>query len=148
MSEKQYDPQMHTAEHILNQTMVRMFGTTRSFSNHLEKKKSKCDYQFTRPLSEQEVEALQNNVNSIIADNRRVTEEYISRNQAEKEFNLSRLPDDAGDSIRIVKVDGYDSCPCIGPHVENTSEIGQVRISSTDFSNGVLRIRFKLERPN
>jgi len=147
MSEKQYDPQMHTAEHILNQTMVRMFGTTRSFSNHLEQKKSKCDYHFTRPLSELEVEALQNTVNSIIAGNRRVTEEYISRTQAEKEYNLGRLPEDAGDTIRIIKVDGYDSCPCIGPHVENTSEIGQLRIISTDFAEGVLRIRFKLDRP-
>lgn len=147
MSEKNYDPQMHTAEHILNQTMVRMFGSGRSFSNHLEKKKSKCDYRFTRPLSEQEVETLQNTVNSIIANNRKVTEEYIPRSQAEKEYNLERLPEDAGDTIRIVKVDNYDSCPCIGPHVENTSEIGQVRIISTDFADGVLRIRFKLDRP-
>ena len=147
MSEKQYDPQMHTAEHILNQTMVRMFGSARSFSNHLEKKKSKCDYHFSRALLEEEVESLQNSVNSVIADNRKVTEEYISRSQAEAEFNLGRLPEDVGDTIRIIKVDGYDACPCIGPHVGNTSEIGQVRIISTDFADGVLRIRFKLDRP-
>jgi len=147
MSEKHYDPQMHTAEHILNQTMVRMFGSGRSFSSHLEKKKSKCDYRFTRPLSEEEVETLQNTVNSIIADNRKVTEECIPRSQAEKEYNLGRLPDDVGDTIRIIKVDGYDACPCIGTHVGNTSEIGQLRIISTDFADGVLRIRFKLDRP-
>ncbi len=147
MSEKNYDPQMHTAEHILNQTMVRMFGSGRSFSNHLEKKKSKCDYHFTRPLSEQEVTQLQNKVNETISENRKVTEEYVLRSEAETAFNLSRLPEDAGDTIRIIKVDGYDACPCIGPHVENTSEIGQVRIISTDFTEGVLRIRFKLDRP-
>ncbi len=45
-----YDPQMHTAEHILNQTMVRIFGCERSFPSHIEKKKSKCDYRFDRPL--------------------------------------------------------------------------------------------------
>lgn len=147
MSEKNYDPQMHTAEHILNQTMVRMFGSGRSFSNHLEKKKSKCDYHFTRPLSEQEVTQLQNKVNETISENRKVTEEYVLRSEAETAFNLSRLPEDAGNTIRIIKVDGYDACPCIGPHVENTSEIGQVRIISTDFTEGVLRIRFKLDRP-
>ena len=147
MSEKNYDPQMHTAEHILNQTMVRMFGSGRSFSNHLEKKKSKCDYHFTRPLSEQEVAQLQNTVNAIISENRTVPEEYIPRSEAEQEFNLARLPEDAGDAIRIIKVDGYDACPCIGPHVDNTSEIGQVRIISSDYADGVLRIRFKLDRP-
>jgi len=53
---KQYaDQRMHTAEHILNQTMVRMFGCGRSFSSHIEKKKSKCDYRFERALSEEEL---------------------------------------------------------------------------------------------
>jgi len=147
MSEKHYDPQMHTAEHILNQTMVRMFGCSRSFSSHLEKKKSKCDYHFSRTLLEQEVEELQNTINVIIASNRKVTEEQISRSLAEQEYNLGRLPNDVGDTIRIIRVEGYDACPCIGTHVANTSEIGQVRIISTDFAEGVLRIRFKLDRP-
>ena len=34
---KQEYPPMHTAEHILNGTMVRMFGCGRSFSAHIEK---------------------------------------------------------------------------------------------------------------
>jgi hypothetical protein len=41
---KQEYPPMHTAEHILNQTMVRMFGCPRSRNAHIERKKSKCDY--------------------------------------------------------------------------------------------------------
>ncbi|HUW05054.1 MAG TPA: hypothetical protein VMW01_02230 [Williamwhitmania sp.] len=147
MSEKNYDPQMHTAEHILNQTMVRMFGTSRSFSNHLERKKSKCDYHFTRPLTEQELAALEDKVNEIIAKNIPISEEFLPRAEAQSRFNLSRLPEEAGDEIRIVKVGSYDSCPCIGPHVANTSEIGQLRILSSDYTDGVLRIRFKLERP-
>ena len=42
---KQEYPPMHTAEHILNQTMVRMFGCPRSKNAHIERKKSKCDYE-------------------------------------------------------------------------------------------------------
>jgi misacylated tRNA(Ala) deacylase len=49
-NKKNYDPEMHTAEHILNGTMVQMFGTGRAFSAHLEKKKSKCDYRIGRNL--------------------------------------------------------------------------------------------------
>ena len=33
---KQEYPPMHTAEHILNQTMVRMFGCPRSKNAHIE----------------------------------------------------------------------------------------------------------------
>jgi Ser-tRNA(Ala) deacylase AlaX len=50
---KEYaDPRMHSAEHILNQTMVRMFKCERLLQAHIEKKKSKCDYHFDRALTE------------------------------------------------------------------------------------------------
>ncbi|MGM0375330.1 MAG: hypothetical protein ACQEQ0_00965, partial [Bacteroidota bacterium] len=55
---KNYDPYMHTVEHVLNQTMVRHFNVERAFSSHLEKKKSKCDYHFHRNLTEDEAKAL------------------------------------------------------------------------------------------
>ncbi|GAG26746.1 unnamed protein product, partial [marine sediment metagenome] len=48
------DPRMHTVEHILNQTMVQLFGSPRCFSSHIERKLSKCDYHF-RQLEEHEI---------------------------------------------------------------------------------------------
>ena len=49
---------MHTAEHILNQTMVRMFGCERSRNAHIERKKSKCDYTLPcEPTAEQIAES-------------------------------------------------------------------------------------------
>lgn len=141
---KQYYPPMHTAEHILNQTMVRKFNKGRSFSNHIEKKKSKCDYHFDRNLTREEIIDIENTVNRVIESNLEVAEEMITRNTAEEEYNLKKLPDEAGDMIRIIKVGDYDACPCSGDHVTNTSEIGKFRIVSTGFENNVLRIRFKL----
>lgn len=143
-SSKQYNPQMHSAEHILNQTMVKMFNCGRSFSNHIEKKKSKCDYYFERDLIQSEVEEIENRVNEIIKSNLEVVEEFYSKEEAEKTFNLSKLPDEAGDTIRVIKIGDYDTCPCSGLHVSNTKEIGNFKIISTSFSDGVLRIRFKL----
>jgi Ser-tRNA(Ala) deacylase AlaX len=143
-SGKQYHPQMHSAEHILNQTMVRMFNCRRSFSNHIEKKKSKCDYHFDRDLSPDEIMKIENKVNEVISEDLLVTEEFYSREKAETKFNLSKLPDDAGDKIRVIKIGDYDCCPCSGLHVSHTKEIGKFKIGSTDFKEGVLRIRFKL----
>jgi Ser-tRNA(Ala) deacylase AlaX len=143
-SNKQYHPQMHSAEHILNQTMVRMFGCGRSFSNHIEKKKSKCDYHFERNLSENEIDEINSNVNEVIQRDLRVIEEFINREDAEEKFNLTRLPDDSGDKIRIIRIGDYDACPCSGLHVARTKEIGRFNINSTNFNDGVLRIRFKL----
>ena len=143
-SNKQYNPQMHSAEHILNQTMVRMFNCGRSFSNHIEKKKSKCDYHFDRNLIQSEIEELENRVNEIIERDLLVVEELSSRKEAEEKFNLTRLPEDTGDTVRIIKIGDYDACPCSGLHVSHTKEICKFKIISTDHNNGVLRIRFKL----
>ncbi|MBI1932466.1 MAG: hypothetical protein HYS24_08005 [Ignavibacteriales bacterium] len=145
---KEYHPQMHTAEHILNQTMVRMFNKGRSFSAHLEKKKSKCDYHFERNLTETEVIELEKKVNDIISQNLNVTEEIIDFEIAQKLYNLQKLPEGVTENVRIIKVGEYDACPCIGQHVANTNEIGRFKVISTGFENGILRLRFKLEQIN
>ena len=64
---KEYsEPRMHTAEHLLNQTMVRLFGCGRAFSSHIEKKRSKCDYRFTRDLTAEEKAELEKRVNDLV----------------------------------------------------------------------------------
>jgi alanyl-tRNA synthetase len=143
---KAIDPAMHTAEHILNRTMVRLFDCGRAFSAHIEKKKSKCDYRLNRPLDEGDVSRIEREVNARIDANLPVTEHFVDRETAEGDFDLARLPDKAGDRIRVVSVGDYDACPCIGPHVSASGEIGRFRITSTDYRDGVLRIRFKLDR--
>lgn len=142
---KDYYAPMHTAEHILNQTMVRLFGCARSKTNHIEKNKSKCDYFLpSAPTEEQmrEVEAL---VNDVIARGLPVTAQTLPRDVAEKSVDLSGLPAGAEGAVRLVRVGEYDVCPCIGKHVENTSQIGRFKLSSWDYQEGKLRVRFKLE---
>lgn len=143
-SNKQYHPQMHSAEHILNQTMVRMFNCGRSFSNHIEKKKSKCDYHFNRNLTEAEIEEIESKVNEVINNDLSVKEEFYSKEEAQTKFNLSKLPYNAGDKIRIIKIGDYDACPCSGLNVSQTMEIGTFKIISSDYNDNVLRVRFKL----
>ncbi|TFG64199.1 MAG: hypothetical protein E4H36_03645 [Spirochaetales bacterium] len=136
---------MHTAEHILNRTMTEIMGTARSFTSHLDGKKGKCDYKFSRNLTAEETALLERQVNGVIVRKTPVTEEFVTRAYADEHFNVSKLPEKAGDAIRIIRVGGYDVCPCIGAHVGNTSEIGSFRLVSSDYAEGVLRVRFRLE---
>ena len=137
---------MHSAEHIVNQTMMRMFRSGRSFSAHIERKKSKLDYHFDRALTQEEVEELGKRVNDIIQADLPVTEEFVAMDEAARHYNLERLPDEAGERIRIIRIGDYDACPCIGPHVKSTGEIEGFRMVSTSFEKGILRIRYKLAR--
>ncbi len=143
-NKKDYNPEMHSAEHILNQTMVRMFNRGRSISQHIEKKKSKCDYRFDRNLTPEEIEEIENRVNEVIKQNADVREEFVTREEAGKIVSLSKLPEDAGEMIRLIRIGDYDVCPCSGVHVSNTKEIGGFKIYSTDYNEGLLRVRFKL----
>lgn len=142
---KQEYPPMHTAEHILNQTMVRMFGCPRSKNAHIEKKKSKCDYILPTEPEADQLHAVENQVNKIITEDLPVKIEYVSRNRVPEGIDLSKLPEEAGETLRIVRIGEYDACACIGQHVSRTSEIGKFKIISTDYHAPVLRIRFKLE---
>jgi len=142
---KEYDPRMHSAEHIMNQTMVRMFNCGRAFSAHIEKKKSKCDYHFDRDLTPDEKSEIERRVNEIIQADLPVTEQFLGREEASERFSLKRLPEEAGDAIRIISVGDYDACPCSGTHAPSTKSLGVFKIGSTTWENGVLRVRFKLE---
>jgi alanyl-tRNA synthetase len=142
---KQEYPPMHTAEHILNQTMVRMFGCPRSKSSHIERKKSKCDYLLSEAPTTEQIEEIQNRVNEAIRQNHTVTVSFVKRTEVPDGVDLSKLPGDASEMLRLVSVGDYDICACAGTHVPNTSEIGTFKIISTDFAEGKLRVRFKLE---
>ena len=134
----------HSCEHLLNATMVKMFGCPRSRNAHVEKKKSKCDYILdTEPTAEQivQIEAM---VNDEIARHHDVTIEFMSREQAASIVDMSKLPEDASDTLRIVRIGDYDACACIGVHVNNTSEIGTFKIISHSYENGVWRLRWKV----
>ena len=143
---KQEHPPMHTCEHIINQTMIRLFGCGRSVSAHIERKKSKLDYRLTACPTEEQIKNLENTVNQIIMQHLPVTTEFITQEEAKGRFDLKRLPEDASETVRVVKVGDYDECLCIGTHVANTSEIGTFKIISHDWDgeNKRWRIRFKL----
>ena len=143
-AKKLYNEPMHTCEHILNQTMVRMFGCGRSVNAHIEKKKSKCDYILSEAPTDEQIAEITRKVNEVIDMHLPVYEELMSRDEAAKIADLSKLPADASDTLRVIRVGDYDACACIGQHVDNTSELGYFEIISHDFENGRWRVRFKL----
>ena len=116
---KQEYPPMHTAEHLLNATMVKTFGCPRSRNAHIERKKSKCDYILSSCPTAEQIQSIEDRVNEVISQNL---------------------------TLHIVRIGDYDACACIGLHVSHTSEVGTFKIISYDYDEErqTLRIRFKL----
>ena len=141
---KEEYPPAHTAEHLLNATMVKLFKCPRSKNAHIERKKCKCDYILDSCPSELQVGYIELRINQLISDALPVTIDYMSREEAASIVDLSKLPEDASETLRIVRIGDYDACACIGAHVKNTSEIGTFKILSHVFNEGVWRVRWKV----
>lgn len=143
---KEEFPPAHTAEHLLNQTMIRMFGCGRSENAHIERKKSKMTFTLNHKPSRKEEKAIEDRMNELIADDMPVTYEVVNRDNIPANVTVDRLPSDASEKVRLVHIGNYDVCPCIGKHVRSTSQIGKFVMLGTnwDEQKHAFRIRFKI----
>ena len=94
--------------------------------------------------TDEQIAAIEQQVNDVIAKQLPVTAEFVTRDNVPAGVDLGKLPADASETLRIIRVGDYDICACIGTHVGNTREIGTFRIISHSYENGTLRLRFKL----
>ena len=143
---KEEFPPAHTAEHLLNQTMQRLFGCERSFNAHIERKKSKMSFRLDHKPSRQEEKEIERRMNELIGEDLPVTFEFVTRDNLPADISTDRLPDDASETIRLVRIGDYDVCPCIGRHVRSTSQIGRFEMLGTNWDEmeHSFRVRFKI----
>ncbi len=139
-------PPAHTAEHLLNQTMIRLFGCERSFNAHVERKKSKMSFHLTQKPGRAEEREIERRMNELIAEDLPVTFEYVTQDNLPDGVVLDRLPENASDTIRLVRIGDYDVCPCIGKHVRSTAQIGRFELLGTNWDEmeHSFRVRFKV----
>ncbi len=139
-------PPAHTTEHLLNQLMGRLFGCERSRNAHIERKKSKITYILDHKPDRREERMIEQQMNDLINQDLPVTYEMVDRENLPDEIDASRLPDDAGETIRLVRIGDFDVCPCVGKHVRSTSQIGRFVLLGTNWDEmtHAFRIRFKV----
>ena len=137
-------PPMHTAEHLLNQTMVRMFGCERSQNAHIERKKSKINYTLKSEPTAEQIAEIERIMNDLIQQDIPVVYDFVTRDEIPEGVTLNKLPNDASETLRIVRIGDYDVCACIGAHVKSTGEIVSFHINSTSWNDGNFRIVFKV----
>ena len=139
-------PPAHTAEHLLNQTMIRLFGCERSYNAHIERKKSKMSFHLDRKPTRQEEKEIEREMQRLIDEDLPVTFELVTRDNLPDNVSADRLPADASENIRLVRRGDYDVCPCIGKHVRSTAQIGRFEMLGTNWDEHErsFRVRFKI----
>ena len=146
---KEEFPPAHTAEHLLNQVMIRLFGCERSYNAHIERKKSKMSFRLDHKPTRQEEKEIERERLRLIDEDLPVMFEFVKRDEIPAGVQLDRLPDDASETLRLVRIGDFDVCPCIGRHVRSTGQIGRFEMLGTnwDEQERSFRVRFKIIAP-
>ena len=134
---KEEFPPAHTAEHLLNQVMIRLFGCERSYNAHIERKKSKMSFHIDHKPTRQEEKEIEREMQRLIEEDLPVTFEVVPLSELPEGVHADRLPSDVSDSIRLVR---------IGKHVRSTAQIGRFEMLGTNWDEHEhsFRVRFKI----
>lgn len=139
------DPRQHSAEHILTAVFGQLFNG-KLLDTRFKGTKVRCDFSVQSDLPLDEIiRRTETKANEIIAENREVTFEQMTAEEAAAYCSLHRLPDGA-ENVRLVRIGQDVITPCSGPHVGNTSEIGRLHIRTWNWVEpGLIRLTFVVE---
>jgi alanyl-tRNA synthetase len=134
----------HTATHIMLAGLRKMFGTgTEQKGSNITEERLRFDFNCDHKMTDEELKALENFVNDVIAKKIDVVKSELPYSKAVSEgaygvFN----PSSEDEIVSIYTIDGVDKQICGGPHVENTGVLGTFVIKKEESSSsGVRRIK-------
>lgn len=130
--------QQHTGQHLLSAAFLHLLQAN-TLSVHMGAAINTVDFDLSQ-LSWEEAFRVEEEVNRIIQENRRVTIALVGE-ETLADFNLRREPQVRG-VIRIVQVEGYDVSPCGGTHTPYTGQIGLVKLTAIERYKGGVRVTF------
>lgn len=127
--------QQHTGEHILSGLVNRHFGY-RNVGFHLGTQEVTMDYNGV--LTEEDLRQIEYEANEAVAENIPVKVLYPSKEELKNITYRSKIEIEG--QIRIVQIQGYDSCACCAPHVKETGSVGLIKIVGAVHYKGGMRV--------
>ena len=138
--------QHHTATHIVNAAARRVLGEHVNQAGAFKDiDKARLDITHYEAINDIELKEIEKVANEIVEKGINIEKKFYSRNEAEKKFGMSIYQGGAvpGKLLRIVEINGVDVEACGGTHLDNTKEVGKIKIlKSTKIQDGVVRIIF------
>lgn len=136
----------HTGTHIVFASCRKIIGP-HVWQNGAKKtiEKAHLDITHYKPLSDEEVEAIENEANRIIQNGIIINKAYFSKDEAEKKHGFSLYQGGVvpGNSLRVVNITDTDVEACCGTHCDNTAEVEFVKILKTSkISDSVVRLEY------
>ena len=144
---RRYCMRAHTASHALYGAGRRLFEELGYGGFDISPEKVRVDLRTPSEIDDRAIVELERLTNRCVWDSRDVSWDRLPREEAlardDVAFNTKTEEGIAGETVRIVEIEGWDVAACGGTHVPNTRRIGPVTV--LDRSNpgeGLTRIEF------
>lgn len=132
----------HSATHLLHEALRRVLGEhVMQKGSLVEAKRLRFDFSHPRPVTLQEIQAIERLVNQQIRANLKSTVTEMTPDEAKKKGALALFGERYGKQVRILEMGDFSLEICGGTHVEYTGKIGLFKIvSESACASGVRRI--------
>ncbi len=137
----------HTATHLLNAALKKVLSPEcNQKGSNINDERMRFDFNFERPMTEEEIREVETLVNEKIRENIPVVMREMSLEEARKENFVGVFGAKYGDVVKTYSIGGFSKEMCGGPHVESTGALGTFKIVKEQSSSaGVRRIKAVLE---
>lgn len=127
--------QNHTGEHIVSGLVHKYFGYDNT-GFHMGRDDITVD--FNGILTDTDIRKIEFLANKAVFENKAVTAYYPEEDELSALEYRSKK--EITGRVRIVNIEGYDSCACCAPHVSHTGEVGIIKLLDFEKNKGGIRI--------
>lgn len=141
--ESEQTTKLHTATHLLNEALRRVIDKNiKQKGSNITPERLRFDFNFNRKLTPEEIKKIEDEVNNVIKKGLNVERTEMTLEEAKKLGAQALFTEKYGSKVSVYKIGDYSIEVCTGPHVKNTSELGEFKIIKEEaVSAGVRRIK-------
>ena len=136
----------HTATHVIGGAARKVLGKhIWQAGSDVNEERGRLDITHFDSLTSKQLKKIEKVANKAVKDKIVVEKEILSKALAEKRFGFTLYQGGfvPGGEVRVVHVKGFDAQACGGTHLDNTKEIGQIKLlGSKRIQDGVIRISY------
>jgi len=132
----------HTATHMLHEALKEVLGDhVHQSGSYVDGERLRFDFAHFTAMNEEEIKRVENIVNKEIMNAYSVNTAVMTIDEAKQSGAIALFDDKYKDEVRVVSVGGFSKELCGGTHVNNSGEIGLVKIlSEAGVAAGIRRI--------
>lgn len=139
---------LHTATHLMHRALKEVLNdpTVNQRGSNITPERLRFDFSFGRPLTPEELKAVEDKVNAAIQADVTVVCEEMTVDEAKAQGAVGLFASKYGEKVKVYTMGKYSKEICGGPHASHTGELGHFRIVKEQSSSaGVRRIKAVLE---